>query len=61
MMALNVEVYIARHERYEAVEAYVSHLSEVQAQFLKDNEADFRLIINTVLGNSQLLMIEDEG
>jgi len=58
---MTTEVYIARHERYEAAEAYASHLTEVQMEFLKDNEADFRLVINFNLGTSKLLMIEDEG
>lgn len=59
-MSTFAEVYIARHERYEAAEAYAKRLSPTQIAYLKDNDGDFRLKIGTD-GSAQLLLIEDEG
>lgn len=59
-MILFAEVYIARHERDEAAEAYADRLSPIQLAYLKDNDGDFRLKINQD-GSTQLLLIEDEG
>lgn len=59
-MALFAEVYIARHERHEAAEAYAQRLSPTQIAYLKDNEGDFRMQISQD-GSVQLLLIEDEG
>ncbi len=56
---MNCKIYIARHERHEALEAYSDRLSEMQKAYLQDNEGDFWLIISE--GKSQLLLIEDEG
>lgn len=58
-MSITAKVYIARHERYEAAEAYAEKLSPFQIKFLKDNEADFWLEIGDK--GSNLLLIEDEG
>jgi hypothetical protein len=54
------EIYIARHERFEAAEAYADRLSPIQIAYLEDNDGDFRLQIDSE-GRCQLLLIEDEG
>lgn len=53
------EIYIGRHERFEAAEAYVDKLTPEQVAYLKDNEGDFWLKISAE--GSRLLLIEDEG
>jgi hypothetical protein len=58
-MSITAKVYIARHERYEAAEAYAHRLSPTQIEYLKDNEGDFWLSIAD--GKAELLLIEDEG
>ena len=59
-MSLFAEVYIARHERLEAIEAYKERLSDRQIEYLRENDGDFRLQIDNN-GSCQLLLIEDEG
>lgn len=59
-MSTFAEVYIARHERHEAAEAYANRLSPAQIEYLKNNDGDFRMRISTD-GHVQLLLIEDEG
>jgi hypothetical protein len=58
-MSITAKVYIARHERYEAAEAYEDKLSPFQIRFLKENERDFWLEISDI--GTHLLLIEDEG
>lgn len=56
---MKAQVYIARHERREAAEAWKDRLTPEQYQHLLDNEKDFWLNIN--YGKTELLMVEDEG
>lgn len=56
---MNAQIYITRHERHEAIEAYADRLSDTQKAYLRDNEGDFWLRLSD--GTSQLLLIEDEG
>lgn len=57
---ITANIYIARHERAEAAEAYKDRLSRQQIEALLETEADFWLKIDAS-GQSQLLSIEDEG
>lgn len=56
---MKAQVYIARHERHEAAEAYAARLTPEQIEHLKETEGDFWLNIED--GKTQLLLIEDEG
>jgi len=59
-MSINARIFIARHERYEAAEAYAERLTPEQREFLLDNECDFWFHVNAE-GPNQLLAIADEG
>lgn len=59
-MSIRADIYIARHERFEAAEAYADRLTPAQIECLKETEADFWLKIDHD-GKAQLLSIEDEG
>ena len=54
-----VKVYIARHERHEAAEAYAEKLSPFQIKYLKDNDYDFWLELSDI-GSNLLLIVEEE-
>jgi hypothetical protein len=56
----HARVYIARHWRNEAAEAYAKHLSPESIEYLKETESDFWLEIASD-GKGTLLEIEDEG
>lgn len=56
---MKASVYIMRHERFEAAEAYKNRLSAEQIEALKETEGDFRMEIDG--DKVQLLLIEDEG
>ena len=57
---MKTAIYIARHERNEAAEAYADHLTNKQKEHLRDNDADFWLYVFTG-APAELLMIDDEG
>jgi len=58
---MQADVYIMCGERHEAVDAYGDFLSVEQKEYLRDTEADFRLILDYQTNTSELLLIEDEG
>ncbi len=58
---MQADIYIMRSERHEAIDAYSDFLSVEQKEYLRDTEADFRLILDYQTHTSELLSIVDEG
>jgi len=58
---MNAFIYIARHERLEAIEAYGQYLTETQKKAVRENEEDLNLVINYDKRTSTVLFIKHEG
>ena len=58
---MNASIYVARHERLEAIEAYGQYLTETQKEAIRENEEDLNIVIDYDKGTSTVLFIEDEG
>lgn len=60
-MKIKAEVYVMRHERAEAVEAYADWLNDVQKQFIKEHNSDFWISFNPVEKTAIVSQMTDEG
>lgn len=59
-MGINADIYIARQERGDAIEAYANRMTPEQIQYLRETDGDFWFKIKSD-GTTQLLLVEDEG